>query len=322
MSLKKLAFAAALLALGMTSAIAADDYPNRPIQIVIGFPPGGNADVTARLLAEDMSKGLGQPVVVESRPGAAGNIAAEHVARAKPDGYTLILFVTSHTISPAIYKQLNYDPVEDFEFISWVADFPHFFAVAKDSPFKTIQDLVEAAKAKPNTLTFGTAGVGTGQHLTGELLNLSIGRVMTHVPYRGDAAAIPAVLANEVDFIVVPIAPARGNVEAGALRLLATGAGNRFPGLPDVPTASETVAPGMNVVAWIGIGAPKGVPQPIVERLNAELKRVIALPHIEKRLREMGGTASSTSSEEMRQRVITQIADWKKAIEAAGVERR
>lgn len=323
MLFKKLGIAvAAVLGLGLNLAVAADDYPNRPVQIVIGFPPGGNADVTARLLGEEMSKKLGQPIVVESRPGAAGNVASEYVARADPDGYTLILFVTSHTISPALYKQLNYDPVEDFEFVSWVADFPHFVAVTKDSPYKTIEDLVAAAKAKPGSITFGTAGIGTGQHLTGELLNLNIGQVMTHVPYRGDAAAIPALLSKEVDSIVVPIAPARGNLEAGTIRFIATGAGERFPGLPDVPTIAETVAPDVEVVAWIGIGAPKGTPRPIVDRLNAEIRSAIASPPVAKRLAEMGGTAAASSPEEMRERIVNQIARWKAAIEAAGIEKR
>ena len=191
------------LALGAAGA-SAQQYPNRPIHFIQGFAPGGNADVITRVLGAEMSKGLGQPVISEARIGAGGNIAAEQVARAEPDGYTLLLITTAHLVSPALYNTLGYDSINDFAFISSVTNVPFFIVSRSDGPYRTIQDLVEAAKAKPGSVTIGTAGVGTGQHMGLELFASATGIKILHVPFRGDSAAVTGLLGRTVDAIVAP----------------------------------------------------------------------------------------------------------------------
>jgi tripartite-type tricarboxylate transporter receptor subunit TctC len=315
----------AALALGTIAACsgaAAQDYPNRPIRLLQGFAAGGNADAIARVLAEDLSKGLGQPVVVEARPGAGGNLATDAVAKATPDGYTLVLLVTSHVISPALYRSLPFDPVKDFAFITTVSELPHFVVVNASSPHKTLADLVAAAKAKPGSLTFGTAGVGTGQHLNGELLNVSIAGKMVHVPFRGDSAAVTALLGNNVDFIVAPLTAVKGNIEAGQFRALGVTSGKPWPGVESVPPIGATVPEFGETMPWVGIATTKGVPKPIVDRLNTELRKVIAMPHVAQRLRDFGGEPRSSSPEELAARVESEIARWKRVVEAANIPRQ
>src|SRR5689334_965915 len=182
----------------------AQQYPTRPIRFVQGFAPGGNADVITRVLGAEMSKGLGQPVIAEARIGAGGNIAAEQVARGEPDGYTLLLITTAHLVSPALYSTLGYDSINDFEFISSVTNVPFFIVSNSDGPYRTIKDLVEAAKAKPGSVTIGTAGVGTGQHMGMELFASATGIKVLHVPFRGDSAAVTGLLGHNVDAIIAP----------------------------------------------------------------------------------------------------------------------
>lgn len=268
--------------LALTAALA-DDYPSRPIRFLQGFAPGGNADVIARVLGDELSKSLGQPVITEARPGAGGNLASDQTAKASADGYTIVLLTTAHVISPALYKSQNFDPVGDFKFISTVSDFPFFFVVGANSRFKTIKDLVEAARSKPGAVTFGSAGVGTGQHMCGELFASSIGAKFVHVPFRGDSAAVTGLLTGDIDFIIAPATAVRGNIDGGTFRALAVSGAERWAQLPDVPTVAETVAPGFDMMAWMGVATARGVPGPVVERLNKELRRVIALPGVEKR---------------------------------------
>jgi tripartite-type tricarboxylate transporter receptor subunit TctC len=309
------------LALGAAGA-SAQQYPNRPIHFIQGFAPGGNADVITRVLGAEMSKGLGQPVISEARIGAGGNIAAEQVARAEPDGYTLLLITTAHLVSPALYNTLGYDSINDFAFISSVTNVPFFIVSRSDGPYRTIQDLVEAAKAKPGSVTIGTAGVGTGQHMGLELFASATGIKILHVPFRGDSAAVTGLLGRTVDAIVAPGTVVLGHIQGGNFRALAITGSERWPLLKDVPTVAETVAPGFEMIAWIGVGTTRGVPRPIVDRLNQELRRVIALPNVDEQLRNLGGLPKSSTPEEATERVKYEIPLWKKLAEQAGIPKR
>jgi tripartite-type tricarboxylate transporter receptor subunit TctC len=300
--------------------LVAQDFPTRPIRFLQGFAPGGNADTIARVLAEEMSKTLGQPVVAEARPGAGGNLASEQVARAAADGYTMVLLTTAHVISPALNKSLNFDPVSDFAFVSAVTDFPFFIVVNANSPHKTIADLVAAAKAKPGTITIGTAGVGTGQHMCTELFASFTNTKFVHVPFRGDSAAVTALLGSSVDAIVAPGTAILGNIEGGKFRALAISGTERWAPLPQVPTVAETVAPGFEMMAWIGTATTKGVPAPVVARLNKAVREAVAVPGVDKRLRDLGGVPKSSTPQEMTDKVAFQVKRWKGVAQKAGIE--
>jgi tripartite-type tricarboxylate transporter receptor subunit TctC len=312
------------MALGMAIALCvtaagAQDYPNRPIKFVQGFPAGGNADAITRVLGAEMAKGLGQPVVSEARVGAGGNIAAEQIARGAPDGYTLLLATTAHVVSPALYASLNYDPVNDFAFISSITNVPFFIVTYADSPYKTLKDLVDAARARPGAINIGTAGIGTGQHMCLELFASTLGVKIQHVPFRGDAGAVTGLLGKNVEAIIAPATAVLGNVQGGNFRALAITAKERWPALKDVPTVAEAVSPNFEMIAWIGVAAAHGTPKPIVERLNREFRRVIALPNVDEQLRNLGGFPNSSSPEEATERVKFEIARWKDVAHKAGI---
>jgi tripartite-type tricarboxylate transporter receptor subunit TctC len=309
------------LMLGVTAA-AAQQYPNRPIKFVQGFVAGGNADAITRVLGAELSKSLGQPVISEARVGAGGNIAAEQVARGEPDGYTLLLATTAHVVSPALYKKLNYDPVNDFAFISSVTNVPFFIVTYADSPYKTLKDLVDAARAKPGTINVGTAGIGTGQHMCLELFASTLGIKVTHVPFRGDAGAVTGLLSKNVDAIVAPASAALGNIRGGNFRALAITSKERWPALKDVPSVAETVSPNFEMIAWIGVATTHGVPRPIIDRLNSAIRGAIADPEVDKQLYNLGGFPKSSTPEEAIERVKFEIARWKGVVEKAGIPKR
>lgn len=309
---------AALVALAMPAA--AQDFPNRPIRVLHGFAAGGNADIVARIMAEEMRRTLGQGVIVEPRPGAGGNIASQATARSDADGYTIVLLTTAHAISPALVKTLNFDPVADFQFLSMVTDFPFFIVVNEASRFRTIQDLVAEAKAKPGTVTAGTAGVGTGHHMGLELMASALDVKFIHVPYRGDSGAITGVLGNSVDFIIAPGAAVLSSIEGGKLRALAVTGPQRWPATPSVPTLSESVSPGLQMMAWIGFAAPKDTPRPVVDRLNTAIRLAVDTPDVRARLASLGGYPSASTPEEMTRRVTEQITLWKDVAAKAGMQ--
>ena len=306
----------------LSSGAFAQGYPTRQVHLLFGFAPGGNADAISRVLADELGKALGQPVVVEARPGAGGNLASDQVAKAAPDGHTLMLMTTAHVISAALYKSLPFDPVNDFSFITTVSELPHFVVVNAKSPHKTIAELVAAAKAKPGGVTFGTAGMGTGQHLATELLNVSIGAKMVHVPYRGDSAAVTGLLAGDVDFITAPLPAVMGNIQGGTFRALASTAGKPWPVMPNVPPIASAVPEFGEVMPWTGVATTRGVPAPVVAKLNQELRRIIALPQVEKRLRDFGGEPASSTPEQVTDKVKSEIARWNKVITTAGIPKQ
>jgi tripartite-type tricarboxylate transporter receptor subunit TctC len=312
---------AAGIVLGMTDAFA-QAYPTRPIRFVQGFPAGGNADVLTRIIGTEISKSLGQPVVPEARVGAGGNLAAEYVARSEPDGHTLLLVTTAHVVSPALYQSLNYDAVNDFAFISQVTQVPFFVVTHADSPYKTIKDLVEAAKTKPGSVSVGTAGIGTGQHMCLELLASTVGIKVLHVPFRGDAGAVTGLLGKSVDAVIAPGTAVFGNIDGGNFRALAITGTERWPAKQDVPTIAETVAPNFEMIAWIGVGTAHGVPRPIVDRLAKEIQSAVAQPGVNAQLRKLGGFPKSSTPEEARARVAAEVQRWKDVAQKAGIAKR
>jgi tripartite-type tricarboxylate transporter receptor subunit TctC len=316
---KKLLVVLPIVSLMAGAAVAQDGYPTRPIRLVHGFAAGGNADAVSRILADKMS--LGQPVVVESKPGAGGNVASDYVSKSNADGYTLQLMVGGHTVSAALYKSLEYKPVADYEFISTIGKFP-FFIAARAGAYASLADLIAKAKAAPGTIKIGHSGVGTTQHLTGELLGLRTGAKFIHIPYKGGAAASTALLGGEVDVLIDTGTVIRGQAKAGAFDVLAVTSNKRWPDSPNVPTVAETVSPKFDIVSWTGVGVPSGTPAPVAGKVRAEVHRVLALPAVQTRLRGLGAEPSPSSGEEMKAMVETQISVWNDVIKAVGIKKR
>ena len=316
-----LAFAALA---GMTSAanVGAQEYPVRPLKIIQGFAPGGNADSIARLLGNEMSKSLGQPIVVEAKVGAGGNIAAEAVANAQPDGYTLLLAVGGHSVSGALYKTLGYKSVESFDWISTATVFPFVISVRSDSPQQTLGALIAAARARPDAVSYGSAGVGSTQHLTGELLASVTGAKMLHVPYKGDAGSLAALIAGDVNFVVAPATATLGHVKGGRLKAIAVTGSTRWKGLPEVPTAQEAGVEGFDVTSWAGLATTAGTPKAIVDKLNAAVHKALSVQEVRDRLESFGGEVRGSTPEEMRNRVAGEVQRWSKVILDANIPKQ
>jgi tripartite-type tricarboxylate transporter receptor subunit TctC len=312
----------ALGALVLSTGVARGQvWPERPITLVQGFGAGGNADTIARVIAAPLSAALGQPVVVEARTGAGGNIASEYVARARPDGHTLILLTGGHTVSAALYRSLRFDPVEDFAFISTVAVFPFVVAARADGPIRSLPELIEQARRAPGTLTFSSVGIGSTQHLTGELLAQTAGIRLTHVPYRGGTQPLADLLTGRIDLMVDSVTVTGGGIRAGTVRALGVTSAEPWPLLDGAPPVAAAL-PGFEVLSWVGLAAPAGTPTPVVERLNAELRRALGQAEIRDRLATLGAVAAPNAPAEMRGMVAAQVAQWRRVVEAAGIERQ
>jgi tripartite-type tricarboxylate transporter receptor subunit TctC len=296
--------------LAFTGAVAAQDYPNRPIRFMHGFPPGGNVDIIARLLGNEMSNGLGQSIVIEAKPGVAGSLAAEAVARSDPDGYTLLVVPSAHPAHGALSKNVKYRVVDDFEWISVATFYPFLICVRKDSRFQSLKQLIDEASGTPGALKYGSAGVGSILHTTIELIGNETRTKYLHIPYRGEAPAITALLQGDIDFIAVTTGPISPRVRAGEFRALAVTSKTRWRDFPDVPTIAEQGVPGFEVISWTGLAGPANLPKPIVDKLNAELRRAIAVPDVKKKLEGMGGDPRATAPAEMRALVSSQLATW------------
>jgi tripartite-type tricarboxylate transporter receptor subunit TctC len=310
----------ALLVLAATGdrARAQETYPTRPVLLTHGFAAGGNGDVVSRIIAEALSPRLGQPVIVEPRPGAGGNTASARVAKAEPDGYTLISLTGGHAVSAAIYKSLQFDPLDDFQMISVYGYQAFMVAVRKDSPIKSIADLIAAAKAAPGKVTYSSVGVGSTQHLAGALLCAMAGIDMTHVPYRGGSAPMTDLLGGTIDLSVDTLTVIEPQLRAGAVRALGVTSGAKWWSLPDIVPIAETV-PGYDVRTWLGLAAPKGTSAAVVARLNTAIRAGLADPQTEGRLRKIGMEVRASSPEEMREMVAAQIAKWKKVVADAKI---
>ncbi len=315
------ALGAALASLALAGSAVAQDYPNRTLKIVQGFAPGGNADTIARILAQEMSKSLGKMVIVEAKPGAGGTIASDIVAKAPPDGYTLLLMTGGHAVSGALYKKLSFHPVESFQPISTVSVFPFVIAVRSDGD-AALQALIQRDKAKSGSVSFASAGIGTTQHLTGELLSSSAGAKFLHVPYKGDAAATVALLGGEVDFVVAPPTAVLPHIRAGKLRALAVTGATRWKSLPDAPTVAESGIAGFDVGSWLGIGTTAGVPQQVIVRLSSEVQHAIGSPEVRAAIEAAGSEVKGSTPDELRTRIGDEVRRWNRVITDANIERQ
>ncbi len=300
----------------------AQTYPERPIRILQGFAPGGNADAIARAVGLEMGKGLGQPVVVEAQAGAGGTIAATTVARAKPDGYTLLLATGGHAVAGALYNNLAYRTVQDFEMVSTITYFPFLLVVAANSKFTNLSSLLSAAKANPDQMSYGSAGVGSTHHLAGELLASMSKAQLLHVPYKGDSASLTALLAGDIPMIIAPPTAVMSNIKAGKLRAIATTGPQRWPGLPDVPTVSEQGVPGYDVRSWAGLMAPAGTPRAVIDRLNSEVQKALPVPTVKARLEDMGGEVRGSTSDEMKTMVASETQKWIQVVNDAKIPKQ
>jgi tripartite-type tricarboxylate transporter receptor subunit TctC len=312
-------FAAAALAAALASPLAAQDYPKRPIRFMIGFAPGGSADIVSRLLGQNLAERLGQPVIAEQKMGASGLLANDVVAKAAPDGPALVLLTGGHPVAAVIMKERPYDPVRDFGMVSVVTGYPMVISVAPQSPIKTLPDLLSRAKA--GRITFATSGPGSLHDLVGELINVEAGIEMVSVPYKGAALGSVDLLGGRVDVMVETATFSFPQIRAGKLRPLALSSSGRYPLMPDVPTIAETL-PGVEASSWLGLATSPGTPRPVIDRLNREVRAIVETPEVRQRLAELGGVPSPSTPEEMRERIEREIAKWKRVVELKKIERQ
>jgi tripartite-type tricarboxylate transporter receptor subunit TctC len=299
---------------------ACDNCPSKPIHLILPFPPGGGTDILGRVIAERLTTQLGQPVVIENRGGAGGNVGAEAAAHSAPDGYTLVLVAPSLAISPSLYSKLNYDPVKDFAPITLVGTVPNVMVTNMSVPAKTLAEFIALAKSRPEGMNFGSGGNGTSNHLAGELFNLEAGVKLVHVPYKGVNLAMNDVMAGQVQLVVIGIPAALPFIKAGRLRALAVVAPKRLAAIPEVPTAAEAGLPNYEVTTWYGVLAPAGTPKPIIARLNAEIVRVMHAPDLQERFAATGTEPRTSTPEEFADFIRQEMAKWGKVVRAAGLK--
>ncbi|KJK20513.1 ABC transporter substrate-binding protein [Burkholderiaceae bacterium 16] len=317
-------FAAAVLATCAAFAVPsaqADTYPSRPIRMVVGFPSGGAPDILARIFSEKISPSWGQPVVVDNKPGAGGNIGAEAVAHAAPDGYTLALgTVGTHSINGALYSKMPYDMVKDFAPVILVASTPNVLVVNPSVPAKNVAELIALAKAKPGSLTFGTPGVGTSPHVAGEMFNSLAGVKLTHVPYKGRAMAIPDLLGGHISMMFDNLPSALPVIKEGKVRALGVTSAKRSPSAPDIPTLAEQGLQGFDADSWFAIFAPANTPKDVIAKLNAELNRIYQLPDVQAKLKTLGLDPILGAPEKLAAYQKVEIAKWAKVVKESGAK--
>lgn len=313
--------ASGVLALLIAGGVGAQaNYPEKPVRMVVGFPPGGPADTVARLLGQRFAEALGKPIVVYNAIGAGGNIATERVAKAAPDGYTLAMVVEAQiVINPRLYS-LPFDPVKDFSPVSQVTVSPYILVVNNEVLAQGVQQLVALAKARPGGLTFASAGVGSSPHMAGELFKSVAGINMQHVPYKGVAPAVPDLLGGRVTMMFSPIGTVLPLARGGKLRALAVTSAGRFSAAPEVPTIAESGYPGFEVTGWLGLVAPAGSPARVIRKLNDETVKALALPQLRVRLAELGLEGIGSSPDEFAAVIRSGIPKWAKVIEESGIK--
>jgi tripartite-type tricarboxylate transporter receptor subunit TctC len=312
---------AAILATATLAVPAsAQTWPSKPITYIVPFPAGGTTDTLARLIGQKLSVALGQPIVVDNKPGAGGNIGSDFVAKAKPDGYTILGgTISSHAINVSLYPKLPYDPVKSFAPIVLIGTNANVLIVNPSSSAKTVKDLIDEGKAKPGTLTFASAGNGTSQHLAGELFKMLTGIKMDHIPYRGSSPAITDVMGGQVTMMFDTTVVAAPHIKAGKVRGLGVTSGKRVKGF-DFPTIAEAGVPGYEIVSWQGMFAPAGTPAEIIKRLNEETVKILGMPDIRERLEALGVEPSGNTPEEFAAFQKAEIEKWSKVVKEAAVK--
>ena len=306
--------------LALTAPVAAQqDYPNRPVRLVIPFPPGGSNDVVGRMIGTQLSEKLGKQVIVDNRAGAGGVVGTEIVSKAPPDGYTLLVISIAHAVNPWLYK-LPYDPIKAFAPIGVMATGPNVLVVNPELPVKTVKELVDLAKQKPGDLQYASAGVGSFQHLGGELFKLEAKVNLLHVPFRGGGPAMVDVVGGHTKIMFSSLVQTTPHIRSGKLRPLGTGGTQRSPILPDVPTIAEAGVPSYEAVNWWGIVAPAGTPQPIIDKLHATLTQVQDMPEVQKQFANEGAAVVKMSTAQFGQFMVKEMTKWERVVKEGGIK--
>jgi len=309
---------AALALAACAGATFAQSYPTRPVRLIVGFAPGGGVDINARMLAPKLSEYLGQQVVVENVPGAGTNIANERVAKAAPDGYTLLINTAAVAINMSLYRNLPFDTLRDFAPVSVFSQSPNVLVVNAKLPAQNVKELVAMARGAPGKLNYSSAGVGTTQHLAAELFKLRTGTFIVHIPYKGTAPSMTALISGEVDLSFANIPSIQGHLKSGRLRALAATASRRDPQLPDVPTMQEAGVEGVEVVVWYGVLAPAATPREIIQKLADGIQRAARDPETSRRMLEQGAVPVGNTPEEFAKMLREEVARWAEVVKISG----
>lgn len=310
----------AVAALAAGTAVAQDAYPTKPIRLVVPYAPGGPADLLARLVSDKLAPRLGQPVVIENKPGNGGHVGGEQVAKSTPDGYTLALTTIAHNGAVKLYKNLRYDPTTELQPVILLAESPSVLLVHESVPAKSLKDLIALAKAKPGALSYGSAGNGSAMHMAAELFKHMANLHYVHIPYRGGAPAMADLLGGQVHFLFDSVGTSHQYIKTGKVRPLAVTSLTRNPSLPDVPTMAEAGVPGYSSVPWYVISAPKGVPQPVINKLNSEINAVLKMPDVVQRLEGLGVLPIGGTPGDAAKRNQEETKKWTAVIEAAKMQ--
>jgi tripartite-type tricarboxylate transporter receptor subunit TctC len=312
--------AALFAAAAAVSPAAAQTYPNHPIRLIVPFPAGGSNDIMGRMIAPYLERALGQPVIIDNRPAAAGQIGTEAVARAQPDGYTLLLVASSHTVTPALNSKLPYNTEKDFAPVSLINTNGMVFFVTPSVPAKTLKEFVELAKQEPGKYNYASPGIGSQTQLTIELLSRRTGIKLVHIPYRGGAPATMAMISGESQFTMLAPNVIFPHIEDGKIRPIAIGSAERHPRLPDVMTTAELGYPDIKAVQWVGVLTTAGTPRPIVDRLNTEINKVLRMPEVVAALDKQGVTPTGSTPEEFQNLISSEIAQWTEVAREANIK--
>jgi tripartite-type tricarboxylate transporter receptor subunit TctC len=316
---------AAKIALVILSAIAstslaAQEWPSKPIRIVVGFGAGGGTDIAARIVAQVLSEAFGQPVVVENRAGAGGTTAAEMVARSPKDGYTALMMSNAHAVSAAMYSTLRYDPVADFQMVSMVGTAGLMLVTAPDFPATDLKGVIAQAKANPGKLNFGSPGVGTTQHFAAEFMKQLAALDIQHVPYRSTPAALTGLISKEVQLVIELIQTVQGQGQAGQMKAIAVTSPERFPSVPNIPTFAESGLPGYDVTSWYGLSFPAGTPAPIVMKTNKAIRDALTTENVRGQILKAGALVRSSTPEELKAHIAEEITKWKSVRDKADIK--
>ena len=307
------------LSLGFTSFVSAQSYPNKTVRILVGFAPGGSTDILARVIAQEMSKNVGQQVIIDNRPGAGGNIAAELTSKAPPDGHTLFACTTGvFAIQPFLYSKLPYDPDKGLVPVTQTGSLPYILVVHPSLPVKNVRDFIAFVKTRPGEINYASSGIGTASHLSAALFASSAGLKMVHVPYKGTGNAMSDLLAGQVVMIFDQPVSSLPHVQAGKLRVLGISSGKRFPTLMEIPTIAEQGVPGFEAISWAGICAPGGTPKPIVDRVYSEVAKTLKVPEVRERLLRDGIEPIGSTPEQYAEHIKKEMVKWGKVVKDTG----